>query len=138
MKTAQEIIENCDAWLANNKADRRHISLSMAEYKIISEAFNRINTPEIDDFMEAVQNEAKHQRLRWGVDHDAGKTNSDWFWLIGYVAGKALNPKNYEKQLHHIITTAAVCLNWHSAKLGLNSEMRPGIDGEAALKEKGD
>jgi hypothetical protein len=56
----------------------------------------QINTPEIADFVKAVQLEAAHQRARWGSDHDAGKTDADWFWLIGYLAGKAMhNPGEY-------------------------------------------
>jgi hypothetical protein len=52
-----------------------------------------INTPEILDFMKAVPLEAAHQRERWGSDHDAGKTDSEWLWLIGFLACKALfNP----------------------------------------------
>jgi len=50
-----------------------------------------LNAPEIIDFAVAVQLEAAHQRARWGSDHDAGKTDADWFWLIGYLAGKALH-----------------------------------------------
>jgi hypothetical protein len=47
-----------------------------------------LNTPEIHDFIKAVPLEAAHQRQRWGSDHDDGKTAADWFWLIGYLAGK--------------------------------------------------
>lgn len=75
-----------------------------------------INTPELQDFMEAIKLEAAHQRERWGEAHDTAKDVPDWFWLIGYVCGKAMNAwknNNHEKLLHHIITTAAVCLNWH-------------------------
>lgn len=87
-----------------------------------------INTPHINDFFEAVKLEAAHQRERWGVEHDAGKTDADWFWLIGYLAGKAIRPDvTAEKRLHHIITTAAACLNWHMQKLGVDTRMRPGI-----------
>jgi len=50
-----------------------------------------VNTPEIINFAKAVQLEAAHQRKRWGSEHDAGKTDADWFWLIGYLGGKALN-----------------------------------------------
>lgn len=85
-----------------------------------------INSPHTSDFLEAVRTEAAHQRERWAADHDAGKTDADWFWLIGYLAGKALNKP--EKQLHHIITTAAACLNWHAAKTGNDTRMRPGIE----------
>lgn len=84
-----------------------------------------INTPHTADFMEAVQLEAIHQRERWGTEHDSGKTDADWFWLVGYLAGKAIHKP--EKQLHHIITTAAALLNWHAAKTGADTRMRPGI-----------
>ena len=107
-----------------------------------------INTPHIAEFLEAVKLEAMHQRERWATDHDAGKTDADWFWLVGYLAGKAVHsgtrareasesdsvPDNqeaarphYEKQVHHIITTAAALLNWHAARTGADTRMRPGI-----------
>lgn len=83
-----------------------------------------LNTPEIVDFAKAVQIEAAHQRERWGSEHDAGKTDADWFWLIGYLAGKALhNPPTddgrtpEEARLHRIITVAAAAANWHAATL---------------------
>lgn len=84
-----------------------------------------INNPHVEDFLEAIRLEAAHQRERWGSEHDEGKADSDWFWLIGYLAGKALSKP--EKQLHHIITTAAACLNWHAARTGADTSMRPGI-----------
>ncbi len=96
-----------------------------------AEKYRAINTPEIHDFMAAVEREALHQRERWGSAHDVGKSDADWFWLIGYLAGKALNKP--EKQLHHIITTAAACLNWHAHKLGTHKGMRPGIEPPAAI-----
>lgn len=85
-----------------------------------------INTPHTAEFLTSVEMEAIHQRQRWAADHDGGKTDADWFWLIGYLAGKALHKP--EKQLHHIITTAAACLNWHARKVGADTRMRPGID----------
>jgi hypothetical protein len=159
-----------------------------------SRAYQAINTPEIHDFLAAVENEALHQRERWGSEHDAGKTDADWFWLIGYLAGKALHAGKGEllpryrhvkrggiyeviataedennrgtdlviyrgesdhkifsrpavqfydgrfermaiepndKLLHHIITTAAACLNWHAYKTGSYKAMRPGIDDQS-------
>ena len=91
--------------------------------------YDAINSPEIAEFMRAVENEALHQRQRWGSEHDSGKSDADWFWLIGYLAGKAIRPDiPIEKMLHHIITTAAACLNWHAARIGVYSRMRPGID----------
>ena len=89
-----------------------------------------LNTPHIADFLEAVRIEALHQRERWGVDHDAGKTAADWFWLIGYLTGKALHAAvegNREKSLHHTISSAAVLLNWHAHISGASTAMRPGL-----------
>jgi len=95
-----------------------------------------INVPEIHDFANGVVTEAMHQRARWGTDHDAGKTDADWFWLIGYLAGKALhNPagtgelQGEDLRLHRIVATAAACANWHAARSGTYTRMRPGIEG---------
>lgn len=90
-----------------------------------------INTPQANDFLRAVSIEAEHQRQRWGAEGDAGKTPADWFWLVGYLAGKALHAQaggSTEKAEHHIITTAAACANWHLAMFGKTS-MRPGHGG---------
>lgn len=102
-----------------------------------------INTPQADDFLRAVSTEAEHQRQRWSSSHDAGKTPADWFWLVGYLAGKALHAHaagNTEKAEHHIITTGAACANWHLAVFG-KTDMRPGheegIDGAAAQPSSG-
>lgn len=89
-----------------------------------------INTPEIIDFVKAVQIEAVHQRERWGSKQDEGKTAADWFWLLGYLAGKAIGADKVgdrEKLLHHIITTSAACANWHAQVLG-ECNVRPGIE----------
>jgi hypothetical protein len=90
-----------------------------------------LNAPEILDFARAVQLEAAHQRQRW---NDENKTDADWFWLIGYLAGKALyNPGgDVEKQLHRIVTVAAAACNWHAARLG-KTNMRPGIETPASV-----
>lgn len=101
---------------------------AQAEVERLREA---LNTPEIDDFARGVVLEAQHQRARWGSTHDVGKENTDWFWLVGYLAGKALaaaGSGNREKALHHTISTAAALANWHAALSGKNHDMRPGID----------
>ncbi len=98
-----------------------------------------LNTPELVDFTKAVQLEAAHQRERWGTDHDGGKAPADWFWLLGYLAGKALhahNAGNAEKALHHTISSAAALANWHSAILG-KTNMRPGIEPPTQQKGEG-
>jgi hypothetical protein len=89
-----------------------------------------INTPETADFMAGVPIEALHQRERWGVNHDSGKTPEDWFWLVGYLAQKALRAQNagdIDKALHHTISTGAALANWHAAITGADTSMRPGI-----------
>jgi hypothetical protein len=99
-----------------------------------AEAYDRINSPELYDFVSAVTNEALHQREKWGIDADGWKSDADWFWLIGYLAGKALhNPEKSEMtptdaRLHRIITVAAAAANWHAATLGTYARMRPGTE----------
>lgn len=90
-----------------------------------------LNTPETEDFDKAVPLEAAHQVERWGTAHDAGKNPEDWFWLIGYLAGKCLASQkagDSEKAKHHAITAAAACRNWHAALRNGWSLMRPGIE----------
>ena len=85
-------------------------------------------TPEIRDFLEGVRREAAHQRLKWEEEHDMQKAPADWHWLLSHLSGKALfhaahighwptmaqvNAYHREKYLHHIVTTAAACYNWH-------------------------
>jgi len=86
--------------------------------------------PETEDFFKGVPLEAAHQRGRWPSEHDAGKSPADWFWLVGYLAGKCLASHiagNREKALHHTISTAAALANWHLAIKG-ETNMRPGIE----------
>lgn len=80
------------------------------------EILEQINSPAIEIFAEAVVNEAKHQRLRYGDDHDAGKDAWNWYWLLGYLISKAARADNdgdIAKALHHTITAAAALANWH-------------------------
>lgn len=89
-----------------------------------------IDTPEIENWMRGVQLEAAHQQERWGSEHDGGKTHPDWFWLLGYLAGKALAAAiagNVQKLRHHTISCGAVMLNWHRNASGQITAMRPGI-----------
>lgn len=96
----------------------------------LAELRRKINTPELENFTEGVTLEALHQRERWGSTHDAGKTPADWFWLIGYLAQKALYAElagDRDKALHHCISTAAALANWHAAIRGDDNSLRPGI-----------
>lgn len=76
-----------------------------------------IDSPETADFLLGVRNEVAHQIAKWGTVHDRAKAPGDWFWLVGYLAGKALAADiagDREKALHHCISTAAVLANWHT------------------------
>jgi hypothetical protein len=73
-----------------------------------------VNIPELHDFAKAVVLEATHQRERWGSDHGSGKEPQDWFWVLGYLGGKALRAHSdggNGKALHHTITVAALAAN---------------------------
>ena len=90
-----------------------------------------LDTPETEDFDKALPLEAAHQVKRWGSEHDAGKNPEDWFWLIGYLAGKALAAQkagNDHKAQHHCISAAAALRNWHAHIRSGETTMRPGIE----------
>ena len=107
---------------------------------MVIELRSKLNTPELEDFAKGVVLEAAHQRERWGPQHDEGKTPADWFWLIGYLAGKALHSAvagDTPKLKHHLITTAAALNNWHAQVIGA-SNMRPGISAQRAVELGGE
>jgi hypothetical protein len=91
----------------------------------------KLHTPETEDWFDGVRFEAGHQVLRYGAAHDAGKSPLDWFWLVGYLAQKAVTAASLadiEKAKHHTISTAAALLNWHRQLSGKTDGLRPGID----------
>lgn len=95
-----------------------------------------INAPEIDRFLRGVHLEAVHQVERWGTAHDRAKRPADWFWLVGYLAGKALHASvadDRQKALHHCISTAAALYHWHCAIAGTNVHMCPGSSDVARI-----
>lgn len=98
-----------------------------------------VNTPELDAFLRAVHIEAVHQVERWGEAHDRAKRPADWFWLVGYLAGKALHAAvagDHDKALHHCISTAAATYNWHCAIKGIDVRMCPGRSDVAEIVER--
>lgn len=77
-----------------------------------------VNSPQTQDFLAAVAAEKAHQIERWGEAHDRGKSAENWFWLVGYLAGKCLRcciTGDREKAMHHTISSAAALANWHEA-----------------------
>ena len=102
-----------------------------------------INTPETEHFIEGVRREAAHQRERWGAPHDREKSAEHWFWLVGYLAGKALRAAidgDMEKAKHHTISSAAALSHWHTAitqdgtgcGLGRDADLQAHNDGRQA------
>jgi hypothetical protein len=111
--------------LAHLRAENIRLGAANAELTAeLARLSTLINSPHTDDFLAAVRLEAAHQVGRWPSEHDAGKEDTDWYWLIGYLGGKALHnpPKpgvaDRALQLHRIITIAAAALNWHRARSG--------------------
>lgn len=94
------------------------------------EAYKKsLDVPELDDFAKGCVIEAQHQRQRWGDEHDTTKEPEEWFWLVGYLAGKGLNAQragDMEKFKHHLITGAAVLANWHARTLAALSATKLG------------
>jgi hypothetical protein len=114
---AEELAEKAESALAASQAEAKELRALL-------------NTPETEDFDKAVPLEAAHQVKRWGAEHDAGKNAEDWFWLVGYLAGKALaafKAGDLTKAKHHTISTAAALRNWHAHIRSGQSVMRPGI-----------
>lgn len=121
-------------------------SLTEAEYnELIAAKAERdrlhalVNNAEIEDFIKGTQLEAAHQVERWGEANDRAKRPADWFWLVGYLAGKALHAAvsgNTEKAKHHCISTAAALFNWHRAISGTSNSMSPGSSDVAKIVEE--
>ena len=82
-----------------------------------------LGTPEVEDFLKAVEREAAYQREHWGKGHDEVKSHANWYWLLGWLGGKAVMDPHEpgdertprERRLHRIVTVAAVAFHWHDA-----------------------
>lgn len=72
-----------------------------------------LDTPDQDEFLTASKLEAKYQVMTWHAE-DQSKTDSDWFWLVGYLVGKAFHDIR-GKRVHHLTAAAAALANWHAA-----------------------
>lgn len=87
------------------------------------------NKPETMHFLEGTRLEVAHQVARWGAVHDRAKAPADWFWLVGYLGGKALRSHidgDRDKARHHCISSAAVLANWHTHITLGGGEFTPG------------
>lgn len=125
---------HCGQWLNHAQFDEECPALLRAA---LQHLVGLVDTPHTADFLQAVPLEAAHQIKRWGVEHDEGKEPQDWFWVIGYLAGKCLRAaldyertgeeRHLEKAKHHTVSTAAVMLNWFRRLTGDDKTFRPGI-----------
>lgn len=95
------------------------------------------DVPILHDFWEGVRAEKEHQRKRWGEVDDRNKTPADWFWLVGYLAGKALAAAitgDRDKAKHHTISSAAALAMWHDA-LNIDHDPSRPSDIEKSISE---
>ena len=108
-----EALKDAVRWFEEVK--KANYALAAAEAEI-ARLTTILNTPETREFVEAVSREAAHQRERWGEAHDVEKEPEEWFWTLGYLAGKALHSQraaDHEKFLHRLIASAALLANQH-------------------------
>lgn len=73
-----------------------------------------VNAP----FLAGLNVEEQYQQLIWGTPHDREKTPHAWYWLLAYLAGKAVTAQqtgDFEKAMHHTISSAAMLSQWHQA-----------------------
>ena len=111
-------LEYARAVVREYEANRADVPMQAALAREVIRLHELDNTPEIEDFLQGVRLEAAHQVTRWGEAHDREKSAENWYWLVGYLAGKALRAAiagDRAKALHHCISTAAALLNWHKA-----------------------
>jgi hypothetical protein len=76
----------------------------------------KINTPEIDDFIEGVKLEAAHQTERWGLEKEENEPPHHYILVGSKLLGKlsvAIFDRDADKFKHHCITLAAVMHNCH-------------------------
>ncbi len=124
---------------ANTERDKAARALAGVLIAEVRRLDGLINSPQTKIFFEAaVKLEAAHQQERWGVDHDRGKDPTDWYWLLGSLLGKSVAAfilGDVEKGKHHIISSAAVLLNWWRHITGEMTRFQPGSDKVAAMQE---
>lgn len=118
--TAPEVID----WEARAVAAEAALARTQA---YLGRILTALDTPDQEDFLAAAVTEAKYQRTRW-TEKDNAKSDSDWFWLIGYLVSKAMHDVR-GKRVHHLTAAAAALANWHAAAIAR---------GEAMPEERGD
>ena len=121
------------------KLELRNDNLSKKARNEIIRLDELINNAHITDFLEAVRLESAHQIERWGESDRQNKMPEDWFWLVGYLAGKALRANiegDADKAKHHTISSAAALYNWHRFIAGADELLRDLEAGQKLNREK--
>ena len=113
MDRLDEVLHELAAERLAHAATREELATARRDLADLSRI---LDSPQTSDFLAAVPLEGAHQRKRWGERHDNIKEPQDWYWLLGWLAGKAVHAAatgDVEKARHHTISSAAVLLNWH-------------------------
>lgn len=134
----QTTLEMLDRLLSSASciSQKQTADMVLADAKHAHQLHALVNNPHTADFLEAVKLEAAHQRDRFGEAHERGKSAENWFWLVGYLAGKCLRAcitGDTDKALHHTISAAAALANWYEAikrddtgsSLGADADIKP-------------
>lgn len=77
-----------------------------------------LNTPAYRPFLDAVKAEAAHQASRQHEYADEEKSPEAWYNLLAWLSDKARmahEDGDYQKALHHTISSAAMLYHWHAA-----------------------
>jgi len=153
--TIRTHIDTCDDMQADSGALIRALSRLQArfgqlegeladermEHGLLKELLSR---PQIDEFWEGIVTEAAHQRQRWGDAHDRDKSAENWFWLVGYLAGKALRAAiagDEAKARHHTISASAALFQWWKAipaspnGIGVDADLDPDLTRNALAED---
>ena len=113
-----------DGWISVKASEYAQLQDKAMEMEVLLE---EINTPEVRNFLLGVERETAHQVQRWGTVGDRAKAPQDWYWLLGYLSGKALAAHiagDLDKARHHTISSAAALAQWH-AHLNANPSISP-------------
>jgi hypothetical protein len=140
----EDHVTSLEGQLADMTNERNQLKAQLEELQAL------INSPLTDQFLRATKNELVHQVQRWGTVHDRAKRPQDWFFLVGYLGGKALHHHmelmrllsgesavfhetdyrlveyHREKAKHHTISTAAALGNWFAHIALGETAMAPG------------
>lgn len=96
-------------------------SRALAAEEELANMIKLLDTPDQEDFLKACVTEAKYQRVTW-FEEDLKKSDSDWFWMAGYLISKAMHDIR-GKRVHHLTAAGALLANWHAAAKAKGEKM---------------